>query len=554
MGSHELKMSFDPNTIEHLGVRMYSTLPPVLAELIANSYDADASQVEVALSDRENKEIIVSDDGLGMSFEDINEKFLRIGRNRRDEYSGITPSGRKVIGKKGLGKLSFFGIAKEIFVTTKKDGRLNSFSMCWEDIKGSATPDYKPKIIDYNKACDINDHGTSITLRDITRASDFIPKDIAVSLSKIFILNEEFSIQVKHNSSAAIAVTNRLKYEDLQKQFEWHVPKDIKAKSSYEHKDDIKGTLVTTLKPISPNTNMRGITLYSRGKLVNVPEYFADNTSSHFFSYLTGWLEVDFIDELDEDVISTDRKSLDWDNPAMASLRNYLREVIRWLETDWRKKRSVKRYEKIQQKTGVKVTDWLEKVPEDVKERLSPLLESVADDAELSDESTAQVIGQIHDLIPEYPRYHWRQLHKEVQLVSKKYYETGDYYTAVFEAVKRYHKLVKDKSSSPLTERDMLENVFQLRYPRLSVTEAFSKSDGSPFNKVTLEDMRMGHRGMALGIWLACRNPIAHEEVLELRESGLFTEHDCLDALSLISHLLRRLDTSTFMPPKESKT
>lgn len=102
-------MTFTPNTIEHLGVRMYSTLPPVVAELIANSYDADATKVHVHLIDNGNKEIVVSDNGHGMSFSEINDKFLRIGRNRRnDEDSQESPGRRKVIGKKGLGKLSFF--------------------------------------------------------------------------------------------------------------------------------------------------------------------------------------------------------------------------------------------------------------------------------------------------------------------------------------------------------------------------------------------------------------------------------------------------------------
>ena len=42
-----LSLKFDPKTIEHLGVKMYSTLPPALAELISNSYDADAGQVSI---------------------------------------------------------------------------------------------------------------------------------------------------------------------------------------------------------------------------------------------------------------------------------------------------------------------------------------------------------------------------------------------------------------------------------------------------------------------------------------------------------------------------
>ena len=42
MEDRKLIMSFDPHTIEHLGVKMYSVLPNAIAELIANAYDADA--------------------------------------------------------------------------------------------------------------------------------------------------------------------------------------------------------------------------------------------------------------------------------------------------------------------------------------------------------------------------------------------------------------------------------------------------------------------------------------------------------------------------------
>lgn len=76
-----LRMSFDPQTIEHLGIKMYSRIPNAIAELIANSYDADAGEAKVKLYDKvSEKRIEVVDDGVGMDFAEINEKFLRIGR------------------------------------------------------------------------------------------------------------------------------------------------------------------------------------------------------------------------------------------------------------------------------------------------------------------------------------------------------------------------------------------------------------------------------------------------------------------------------------------
>lgn len=53
----ELQMRFEANTIEHLGVKMYSHIPNAIAELIANAYDADATEVQVKLYDTDEKEL-----------------------------------------------------------------------------------------------------------------------------------------------------------------------------------------------------------------------------------------------------------------------------------------------------------------------------------------------------------------------------------------------------------------------------------------------------------------------------------------------------------------
>lgn len=144
-----LELKFDPRTIEHLGVKMYSTLPPALAELISNSYDADSPGVVVEFTEinKTPKSIVIKDEGEGMSLDDIQNKFLVIGRNRRND-DGDKPSdkfSRLPTGKKGLGKLALFGLANEIVVDTIKDGLRNRFRLNWTELLSSNSI-YNPKI------------------------------------------------------------------------------------------------------------------------------------------------------------------------------------------------------------------------------------------------------------------------------------------------------------------------------------------------------------------------------------------------------------------------
>src|SRR3546814_18404779 len=46
--------------------------------------------------------------------------------------------GRLPTGKKGLGKLALFGLAKQIVVDTKKEGLRNRFTLNWDDLLASS--------------------------------------------------------------------------------------------------------------------------------------------------------------------------------------------------------------------------------------------------------------------------------------------------------------------------------------------------------------------------------------------------------------------------------
>ena len=149
------RIKFDKNTIDHLGIKLYSQFPPVIAELISNAYDADAEHVKININ-YNNRQVIIIDDGNGMTYEEINDCFLVIGRNRRDAMkTDVSPvKGRKVTGRKGLGKLAVFGIASEIELISIKDNLKNGFSINYNELKSSEFDEYHPKVIYQNEATD----------------------------------------------------------------------------------------------------------------------------------------------------------------------------------------------------------------------------------------------------------------------------------------------------------------------------------------------------------------------------------------------------------------
>ena len=538
---NKLVMTFDPQTIEHLGVKMYSQLPNAIAELIANSYDAEALNVHIRLTDTDTeKSIAIVDDGIGMSFDEVNENFLRIGRKRREKDNGMSPNGlRKVAGRKGLGKLAFFGIGDTIQIITNSKGKCVDFSMNWNEILHSKTNNYEPKYEE--KDCVPADiHGTTIILTDLKRKTGFNVEELASSISRLFnCFSEDFVVDISLNGSKPLKINEKLRYNTIQSQFLWDIPDFIQDNTNYFYTNKVKGQLFATEKPLKPG--LRGITLYAHGRMVNAPEFFGVGESSHFYSYLTGWLDVDFVDEQDEDIISTDRQSLSWDLPITSELQEKLKQLLSMVERDWREKRKITRERKIKEQTRIDSGTWYPTLSPQIKEGVEKIVNSVVENSEMEGEKQSEVVGMLHSLIPEYAQYHWRHLHKTVRDASYNYYRNKDFYSAVDETIKRYESVTQKKSGNAQTGQALMGQVFG-KDKALSVTENYKKRDGRGFNCDTIENIEEGQKFLSMGVFAGVRNPLAHEEKIELKETGLFTENDCLDMLSLLSHLFRRLD------------
>lgn len=520
-------MSFEPKTIEHLGVKMYSHIPPALAELIANAYDACAKKVEVKLYDSDQKKVIVADNGDGMTFDEINNYFLRIGRNRREENQQSSCD-RTPTGKKGLGKLALFGIGNIITISTIKDGKKVEFCLDWNEISNWKNSDYTPKFTETESD---QPSGTTFILENLNRVTDFPINDYAVSIAKLFnFKDKEFKVYISLNDAKPILIDNKLKYESIEPEFSWEFPETSESLSiAYGNKQQVSGKIISTEKPLKPG--LRGITLFANGRMVNAPEFFGATESSHFFSYTTGWLDIDFIDAPDEDLISTDRQSINWENEITKELRTYLVAMLKALEQDWRTKRKEKRKDNVQKKTNVNIDDWLSTVPPEIKLRLDALITKV-DESELSTEAQSETIENLHALIPEYPNFHWRHLNENIKSVSEDDYKRGDYLRAAEETVKLYEKEVQSKSKIDKIGVDLMGKSFGPDTEPLKV---------SPNETETDKNIERGQKHMSMGIMSGFRNPAMHEPKNHIYPA-IYNDIDCLDLLSMLSYLFNKLD------------
>ena len=156
----EYKIQIDPRILELLGPNLYTNIYYVLAELIANAYDADAHNVYIIGNENE---IRVEDDGHGMSYSngDIS-RYLGVAKvSRTDESDSYTPLGRKKMGRKGIGKLAALSVSSDVYVMTIRDGEKSGFVLTRHPEEGGLL---KPIEDDDVKFLCVHGNGTTVIM------------------------------------------------------------------------------------------------------------------------------------------------------------------------------------------------------------------------------------------------------------------------------------------------------------------------------------------------------------------------------------------------------
>jgi len=368
MKKKKYKMTISRLTVDKLGVKLYDRVYAVIAETIANCYDADATKVKVVapmgemLASKSKGKvqdkgyaIEIVDNGIGMTAGEVNEFYLPVGAERRSDPRRGNLSKifkRKVMGRKGVGKIAPFGVCEKLEIIScggnKKDGqskdgkKTKGYEIAHlildrtKILKDTDTP-YFPDVGELDGLIS-KKRGTIVKLKvfDHRRVSNIesFERQLAqrfgiVSPNWQITLIDALKSPSENNRSRVVGEfavgkmpNTEIRLEKVKGKESYYAVDpdgdnldDVTAGFEYEGKFyPVTGWVAYSKSPYKDDL-MAGIRIYCRGKIAAKTHIFnmkAGFTGEYDIrSYLVGELHADWLDE-DEDLIRTDRQDILW--------------------------------------------------------------------------------------------------------------------------------------------------------------------------------------------------------------------------------------------------
>ncbi|MCP4364225.1 MAG: ATP-binding protein [Planctomycetes bacterium] len=348
-------MKIERKIVDKLGLKLYDKVSAVVAEIIANSYDADAENVLVklpldkALAVRRGKNIDekghileVIDDGHGMTPEEADSFYLRVGKDRReDEKQGNLSRVKKrpVMGRKGIGKLAPFGVCRTIEIRsaggtkTPKGYLVSHFELDYDAILEETPKDdsYHPRTLDDDSTFD-SKPGTVIRLKN------FLPRVVpdketfARQLTYRFLPLPDFTISIEDTKSESPEPVFELEPQDIQISNQTKVVVDDRPIIGSNGETLKVSGWIGMAKQSYKNVEFAGVRIYARGKIAAITRDFgspAGFTGEYVArSYLVGELHAEWLDE-EEDLIQTHRQDILWSTELGQAFSKWGQEILK---------------------------------------------------------------------------------------------------------------------------------------------------------------------------------------------------------------------------------
>jgi hypothetical protein len=358
----EYKISIDPRILELLGPSLYTNIYYILAELIANAYDADSENVYIIAN---SNAIIVEDDGNGMSYSDGDiDHFLsvaKVSRNSSDESSTKGKS-RLKMGRKGVGKLAALSVSNEVKIKTIKNNEKSGFILSRHVNEDKKLKAISEEDIKFEK---ISNKGTSIEMtnpqyrlhndlnvvkRNLLKIFPLVDSDFKIhivrgkheeiiekfdeniisDLSTLIVLGEEFS----RLSTQFCEVESNIDFYKAQKKQMMFLEMENIQGETLEYTMEVMGWIGTYKSTRGRKANITDfpdnfISLYSHNKLgeFNILPIVGQNKLSEV--YVVGQLYIDLFEDSDlPDMALSNRQGYKSDDKRYGEIINYVRDIL----------------------------------------------------------------------------------------------------------------------------------------------------------------------------------------------------------------------------------
>lgn len=506
----ELEFSTSNNAVTHLGRNLYSTTPPALAELVANSYDAYATILDINFNEDEDY-IVIADNGKGLDFNELKDKYSTIGREKEKEMPFNGLNSREPMGKKGIGKLAAFSLGDEyeVYTKTKDDDfwlnfKLNYHNMLNKnsynaEVEEGPLPEKIKEFRDYES-------GFIVIVSKLRRKiSKSTVDNLKMQLSRRFYISQtktDFCLKINgeelkldfNDYYSDVQIVIHFGYKDidtLRKNFnmvdtfeEYTDDQDV---LDYLRDNNIHGWIGSAFKPGNlkkGNTSLSNIIVFANRKLVDEDFLRSYSDARIANQYILGEIYAsDFINKL-KDPITSSRQGLDNSIPEVQELTDNILNIRNYFIKRWNEIRLESATDNLPKriKENESYKEWLGSLTEEQKminNKLLDLLSTRLDSDEKIDnkavdsmiESIASVINNVEsdELISELESSNGNDsklLFKLMANIAKS--EDINHANLIrkrIEAINKLQDLINDESTKEKLFEEHLSNNPRLIYP-----------------------------------------------------------------------------------------
>lgn len=299
--------------------------------------------------------ITIRDTGHGMTRAELEEKFLIAGRRRLAEGTSATPNGRPLMGRKGVGKLAGFGVARRIEVVSKVKGQECAYGvrLDFDEIMGFQ-PDQTLTVPAFRLSDDggLGAQGTRVRLSRLVHESvRSREQTVRNSIGDHFVLIDEGDFEVILNGKPASPTPRNHAYAwpEPHLPVDQLVTKEISAEETDEQvRFDYRLRFVEDRGALP--ASQRGVRVYAHKRLAAAPSLLSADTNMHGFrmtDYLDGVVHADFLDDSQRDYIATDRQGLRWETPLLEPVHGFLSGEIKLACASYQKHRDAAKREEV---------------------------------------------------------------------------------------------------------------------------------------------------------------------------------------------------------------